>query len=159
MFTGSKSRKERNEAHFRQLFKKLGDDELISRLRKGGFSAEARPIAEDELRSRGVEPPAEEISAEPKSNKPWVLPLLFAFIAATVGGANIGAALVGAAGAGMGALVFALAGWWTGMKLALWMRQQDNFFLKLVAVTAAVFFWLVVMGFVALVGLKWNQGL
>lgn len=118
---------------------RLEDPELIERYRSGMFSEEARPIAEEILRSRGFDvskPLPDLLGAEviaetaavaqaKKNANPYMVPFIFGASAAPLGGV-LGSALVGTVGAAIAAGGFFFLGWRVGRGLALAARGWSH---------------------------------
>ena len=118
----------------KQNIHNMEDTELAERLRDGQFSEEARPIAEEEYVNRGYKLSNESIeetirsqhaSVPKKPYKPMLLPFLFA-IFATIAGSKLGAVVYGAIGAGIGAAVFVVVGWYLASNIAKFTRQYSK---------------------------------
>lgn len=133
----------------------MEEREIVTRLRNGQFSDEARPVAEAILRQRGIDPqnpviPEEqqEVAVPPRPWKPLLLPILFATFAGGMAGRQIGAAFAGAIGAGLMAGFFAYVGWLIGAKVAWQVRKLSGKPTRLAVATAALLVWIVAMGLV-----------
>jgi hypothetical protein len=137
------------QSPFRSTIEQMEEHEIIDRMKRGMFSDEARPIAEAILRERGIDSanplipddPAMKSDA-PKTYRPWVVPVIFAFVAATNAGRFIGAAIGGAIGAGLFAGVLALLGWWIGAKIAVRVRKFPSATARFVVLLLACIGWI-----------------
>lgn len=137
------------QSPFRSTIEQMEEHEIVDRMKRGMFSDEARPIAEAILRERGIDSENPVIpddpamnSVAPKTYRPWVVPAIFAFAAASNAGRFIGAAIGGAIGAGLFAGVLALLGWWVGAKIALRVRRFSSATARFVILLLACIAWL-----------------
>lgn len=142
-----------SDSPYRASIEKMEDHEIIRRLNSEMFNDEARHVAEAILSERGVDPQAPVESFEYSgaqtvegSKTSILLPSLFAFVAAGVGGARIGAAVAGAIGAGLGTIIFAWLGWWIGSKLSVQLRKLRSLPLRFILATLALIVWLMIVG-------------
>lgn len=145
------------QSPFRSTIEQMEEHEIVDRMKRGMFSDEARPIAEAILRERGIDSANPVIpddpamnSVAPKTYRPWVVPTIFAFGAASSVGRHIGTAIGGAIGAGLFAAVLALLGWWVGAKIALRAHRFTSESTRFVILLLACIGWLI---FCAAVGL------
>ncbi|MBK6789767.1 MAG: hypothetical protein IPG77_19695 [Betaproteobacteria bacterium] len=135
----------------------MEEHEIISRLKNGQFSDEARPVAEAILRGRGIDPSNPVIPEDqrerpipPRPWKPRLLPILFATFAGGLAGRQIGAVFAGAIGAGFMAALLAYIGWLIGARVAWQVRKLHGKPARFVAATAAGLAWIVAMGLVGI---------
>jgi hypothetical protein len=147
-----------NDSPFRPAIERMEEHEIIDRLKKGLFSEDAKPVAEAVLRARGVDPsnpvvPEDQrLSAAPSTpSKPKLVPFFFAVIAATMAGRHIGAAIAGAIGAGLAAVVLWWPAWWVGTKLAVQLRKVRSTPMRGLLSVIAVLAWLFAMGVIGIV--------
>lgn len=135
----------------------MEEHEIIDRLKNGMFSDAARPIAEQVLLQRGVDPkrpivPADqqlELSNAPR--KPRLLPGFFAAIGGILVGPYLGASIAGAVGASLTTGIVVLLGWWIGSKVAIFTHRFNSRPIRLAYCAVAVLSWLVVMGLIGAV--------
>lgn len=146
-----------NESPFRAAIEQMEEHEIIERLKKGMFNDEARPVAEDILRNRGIDPGNPIIPegqrppvASARSRTPRLLPAIFAAFAGGMAGRHIGAAFAGSIGVGIAAAAFAWGGWWTGAKLALQIRKINSKPGRFLVSVVAILAWLFAMGLVGI---------
>lgn len=149
-----------NQSPFREAIERMEEPEIIDRLKRGVFSEEARPVAEEILRGRGVDPEnpvlASDFSENQATRKPKkskVVPGMAALLVSTLAGAKIGASFLGGIGAALGAAVTFPLGWWLGSLLT---RQLARVSSKPARVALAVFTLLVLAFMAALVGVLFD---
>ena len=142
----------------------MEDHEIVDRYRRGLLSDEAKPIADEILRSRGIDrasPPPEVLEdpalSKPRQFNPRLVPSLFGVFAAGTAGRQIGALLGGAIGAGLVAALAFYIGWKVGRVVANYAHRQPRKLNRFLIATAATVAWALVVGFVGVV-LQVGQG-
>ena len=133
----------------------MDDHQLIQRWKDGLFSNEARPIAESELRNRGIDPAdpvarhsETETNVVSKAYKPRLLPSLFAITAGGTAGQELGGALAGAIGAGVLTIILFLAGWYLGGAIARFAHKRKSLAIRILICVASLIAWLYLSGIV-----------
>lgn len=131
----------------------MDDHQLIQRWKDGLFSEEAKPIAENELRNRGIDLVAPiarqsdfDVDLSPKLFKPRLLPALFAAIAGATVGRELGGALAGAVGAGVFAMVVAVLGWYVGSFIASFAHKRKQLAVRVLISVVSLIAWLYLSG-------------
>ena len=131
----------------------MDDHQLIQRWKDGVFSDEAKPIAENELRNRGIDlgdpiarPSDFDVGLSPKLFKPRLLPILFAAIAGATAGRELGGALAGAVGAGVLAAVVAALGWYVGGFIASFAHKRKHLAVRILICVASLIAWIYLSG-------------
>ncbi|MCD9097517.1 hypothetical protein LU699_08735 [Luteimonas fraxinea] len=131
----------------------MDDYQLIQRWKDGLFSDEAKPLAEDEFRRRGIDladpvprPSSFDVDLAPKPFKPKLLPILFAAIAGATVGRELGGALAGAIGAAFLSAVVALLGWYVGGAVARFAHKRKHLLIRVLICVAGLVAWLYLSG-------------
>jgi len=131
----------------------MDDHQLIQRWKGELFSDDAKPIAENELRKRGIDltdpvarPSEFDIDLSPKPFKPKLLPVLFAATAGATVGRELGGALAGAIGAGVLSALVALLGWYVGSGVARFAHRRTHLVVRILVCVASLVAWLYLSG-------------